>query len=71
MKKIFLLSAVTVAMLLGCANAQQQVAKKEVKQASRVEVCQNCMAQFKASLGMQKFTQALLYKQCPACKPIR
>ncbi len=61
-------------MLLGCAQEQPpQVRPKNIAEAtpSRQEVCQNCMARFKASLGMEKLTTELLYKQCPVCRPQR
>jgi len=71
--KITLMSLIILPFwFLGCAS-QPKASPKTVAEStsSRQEICQNCMAQFKASLGGERFTSALLYKQCPVCRPVR
>ncbi len=76
MKNILFLSVTIGVFIFGCADTQQQQnssskfpTKNLPAEASNRQMCVNCMAKFKTTLGSHPISKTELYKMCPVCKP--
>ncbi len=69
-----LFSIITFGVFIsGCADTQNSGNKFSTKnlpaEANNRQMCINCMAKFKTTLGSHPISKAELYKMCPVCKP--
>ena len=74
MRNILFLAVTIGIFICGCADTQQNSSNKFPTKnlpvgASNRQMCVNCMAKFKTTLGSHPISKTELYKICPVCKP--